>query len=194
MVELNSLAAQMELLASRQAAAAAVAQRVEDVALRTSATAPARAALAAADAAKAHGNRLFKTGEFAAAAAAYAEALEAVDPATSPAATEPTTSYAAECARLTILANGAACALKIHSIVAPVAAAAAAAAPVAAANFCELALSLSCIAAHPTLFRKVLVRAVAAQEATGDKDAALAVAAEAQIRGRALHSFHRCLN
>ena len=172
MVELSRESLVAMLLAELGAChdAAAVEQRVNDVRLRTSVTAPARAALAAAEAAKAHGNAAFKSGEFAAAAASYAEALLAVDPATGPAATEPTTSYAAECARLTILANSAACALKIHS-------------PAAAVHFCEAALGLSVIAAKPAMFRKVLTRAVAAHEASGDTDAALAVAAEAQMRG-----------
>jgi len=52
--ELKSLDAQISLHASsHDAAVAAVEQRVTDVVLRTSTTAPARAALAAADAAKA---------------------------------------------------------------------------------------------------------------------------------------------
>ena len=54
MEQLMSLAAQMSLdVSSHAAAVAAVERRVKDVVLRTSATAPARAALAAADAAKA---------------------------------------------------------------------------------------------------------------------------------------------
>jgi hypothetical protein len=72
--------------------------------------------------------------------------LVAVDPA-GPATREPTTSYAVECARLTILANAAQCALKNP-----------AQGPSAAADFCAVARGLSVIAAKPELFRKVLVR------------------------------------
>ena len=105
---------------------------------------------------------------------AYAQAIAAVDPALQ----APTTSYAAECTLLALLANTAQVALKLDN-------------PQSAIKFCTDALGLSVCASKEALFRKVLVRLATALD-TGtdaDPDAAMAIVTEAQLRGMDADEF-----
>ena len=149
-----------------RSAASAVAEHVERAMRRADEIRPARDALAAADTKKRLGNDAFRAGDYLKAYGEYGEAHEALNVASE----ESTTSWEAERARLTLLANSAQCALKAGN-------------PSGAATFCRDALTLSACTADATMFKKVLVRLALAHDALGETDRALAVVAEAHIRG-----------
>ena len=91
-----------------RSAASAVAEHVERAMRRADEIRPARDALAAADTKKRLGNDAFRAGDYLKAYSEYGEAHEALNVASE----ESTTSWEAERARLTLLANSAQCALK----------------------------------------------------------------------------------
>ena len=153
-------------VAEIRAVAEEVSRHIETVVTREDVLRPAREALAAAEKKKQLGNDGFRKGDFLAAYAEYMEAHKALDVASA----EPTTAYAAEVLRLTVLANTAQCALKTGQ-------------PSAAANFCRDAIKLSNCVNDEKLFKKILVRLAQAHEQMGERDKALAVANEAQLRG-----------
>lgn len=155
-----------------QSAARAVAEHVERAMRRADEIRPARDALAAADAKKRLGNDAFRAGDYLKAYSEYGEAHEALNVASK----ESTTAWEAERARLTLLANSAQCALKAGN-------------PSGAAAFCRDALKLSACTADATMFKKVLVRLALAHDALGETDRALAVVAEAHIRGLRADEF-----
>ena len=161
-----SLAGKLAAVAELRAVAEEVSRHIETVVTREDVLRPAREALAAAEKKKQLGNDGFRKGDFLAAYAEYMEAHKALDVASA----EPTTAYAAEVLRLTVLANTAQCALKTGQ-------------PSAAANFCRDAVKLSVCVNDETLFRKILVRLAQAHEQMGEREKALAVAHEAQLRG-----------
>jgi hypothetical protein len=161
-----SLAGKLAAVAELRAVAEEVSRHIETVVTREDVLRPAREALAAAEKKKQLGNDGFRKGDFLAAYAEYMEAHKALDVASA----EPTTAYAAEVLRLTVLANTAQCALKTGQ-------------PSAAANFCRDAVKLSVCVNDETLFKKILVRLAQAHEQMGEREKALAVAHEAQLRG-----------
>ena len=161
-----SLAGKLATVAELRAVADEVSRHIETVVTREDVLRPAREALAAAEKKKQLGNDGFRKGDFLAAYAEYMEAHKALDVASA----EPTTAYAAEVLRLTVLANTAQCALKTGQ-------------PSAAANFCRDAVKLSVCVNDETLFKKILVRLAQAHEQMGEREKALAVVHEAQLRG-----------
>jgi len=161
-----SLAGKLAAVAELRAVAEEVSRHIETVVTREDVLRPAREALAAAEKKKQLGNDEFRKGDFLAAYAEYMEAHKALDVASA----EPTTAYAAEVLRLTVLANTAQCALKTGQ-------------PSAAANFCRDAVKLGVCVNDETLFKKILVRLAQAHEQMGEREKALAVAHEAQLRG-----------
>ena len=161
-----SLAGRLAAVAEVRAVAEEISRHIETVVTREDVLRPAREALAAAEKKKQLGNDGFRKGDFLAAYAEYMEAHKALDVASA----EPTTAYAAEVLRLTVLANTAQCALKTGQ-------------PSAAANFCRDAVKLSVCVNDETLFKKILVRLAQAHEQMGEREKALAVAHEAQLRG-----------
>ena len=161
-----SLAGRLSAVAEVRAVAEEISRHIETVVTREDVLRPAREALAAAEKKKQLGNDGFRKGDFLAAYAEYMEAHKALDVASA----EPTTAYAAEVLRLTVLANTAQCALKTGQ-------------PSAAANFCRDAIKLSNCVNDEKLFKKILVRLAQAHEQMGEREKALAVAHEAQLRG-----------
>jgi hypothetical protein len=161
-----SLAGRLAAVAEVRAVAEEISRHIETVVTREDVLRPAREALAAAEKKKQLGNDGFRKGDFLAAYAEYMEAHKALDVASA----EPTTAYAAEVLRLTVLANTAQCALKTGQ-------------PSAAANFCRDAIKLSNCVNDEKLFKKILVRLAQAHEQMGEREKALAVAHEAQLRG-----------
>ena len=161
-----SLAGKLATVAELRAVADEVSRHIETVVTREDVLRPAREALAAAEKKKQLGNDGSRKGDFLAAYAEYMEAHKALDVASA----EPTTAYAAEVLRLTVLANTAQCALKTGQ-------------PSAAANFCRDAVKLSVCVNDETLFKKILVRLAQAHEQMGEREKALAVVHEAQLRG-----------
>ena len=157
---------QVALVRELRAVAEEVSRHIEPVVTREDVLRPAREALAAAEKKKQLGNDGFRKGDFLAAYAEYMEAHKALDVASA----EPTTAYAAEVLRLTVLANTAQCALKTGQ-------------PSAAANFCRDAVKLSNCVNDEKLFKKILVRLAQAHEQMGEREKALAVVHEAQLRG-----------
>ena len=162
----QSLAGRLAEVAEIRAVAEEVSRLIETVVTREDVLRPAREALAAAEKKKQLGNDGFRKGDFLAAYAEYMEAHKALDVASA----EPTTAYAAEVLRLTVLANTAQCALKTGQ-------------PSAAANFCRDAVKLSNCVNDEKLFKKILVRLAQAHEQMGEREKALAVVHEAQLRG-----------
>ena len=157
---------------ARQMLATMMRDLVQSFARRDADLRPARDALAAAEEKKRVGNDAFRAGDYLAAFSAYGEAHERLDAASR----EPTTSYAAEVLRLVLLSNSAQCALKANN-------------PAGAANFCRDALRLSACTSDERVFKKILVRLALAHEALGEHDKAVAVVAEARIRGLAATEF-----
>lgn len=151
---------------ARTAAAVEISKHIEMTVSRDRVLRPAREALAAAERKKQLGNDGFRKGDFLVAYSEYMEAHKALDVASA----EPTTAYAAEQLRLTVLANTAQCALKTNQ-------------PESAAKFCRDAITLSACCLDANLFKKILVRLAQAHTALGEHDKALAVAHEGQLRG-----------
>jgi hypothetical protein len=151
---------------ARQLAVDVVVKRVEAHATRELFTRPAKDALARADELRGDGNDRFRRRAFDDAAGAYHEALATLAPAFA----DPTTSYAAETARVVLLSNAAQCAIETRDL------------PLAVAR-CLDALSTPCVASDARAFKKLLLRLARAYELGGDLDAARAVAREAALRG-----------
>ena len=146
---------------ARTTAAVEISKHIEMTVSRDRVLRPAREALAAAERKKQLGNDGFRKGDFLVAYSEYMEAHKALDVASA----EPTTAYAAELLRLTVLANTAQCALKTNQ-------------PESAAKFCRDAITLSACCLDANLFKKILVRLAQAHTALGEHDKALAVAHE----------------
>ena len=173
MESLSAMQSSLARVSARRAAAAEVSTHIELTVTRAETLRPAREALAAAEVKKQLGNDGFRVGDFLVAYSEYMEAHKALDVAT----LEPTTEYAAEKLRLTVLANTAQCALKTKQ-------------PEAAAKFCRDAISLSACVAEVVLFKKILVRLAQAHVSLGEVDKALAVVREGQLRG--VHAAEFC--
>ena len=148
-----------------RSAASAVAEHVERAMRRADEIRPARDALAAADTKKRLGNDAFRAGDYLKAYGEYGEAHEALNVASE----ESTTSWEAERAPHPPRQFRAVRAQGWKSI--------------RRRSLCRDALKLSACTADATMFKKVLVRLALAHDALGETDRALAVVAEAHIRG-----------